>query len=308
MTVLVFAASDKGGTGRSVTSANLAYQCALDGSDVCFLDFDFGSPTAATVFDLPDVHRQAETTGLHAYLQGSVGEPLRVDVWARTEHADLRERPNGSGRLVLLPGDRYGGEFVTGEEHVHRCADLVLRLRREFDVIIVDLSAGRSYAVDLVLDATSPRGGLDRLAHRWLIFHRWTRQHVAAAAELTFGPRGILTTGEGMGHDRDVLRGAIRFVRAAVPDPDSPLWSHVGPARYAWMTQCDSALEKLASDRGLGRTGMIAKIPLEPVLQWQERLITDQDVHDRQIADPETWRALGDLAQRLTDNSFWGER
>ncbi|MFJ3617377.1 SCO2523 family variant P-loop protein [Streptomyces iakyrus] len=306
--MLVFAASDKGGTGRSVTSANLAYQCALDGSDVCFLDFDFGSPTAATVFDLPDVHREAETTGLHAYLQGTVGEPLRVDVWARTEHSDLRDRPNGSGRLVLLPGDRYGGEFVTGEEHMHRCADLVLRLRREFDVIIVDLSAGRSYAVDLVLDATSPRGGLDRLPHRWLVFHRWTRQHVAAAAELTFGPRGILSTGAGMGHDQNVLRAAIRFVRAAVPDPDSPLWSQVGPARYAWMTQCDSALEKLASDRGLGRTGMVAKIPLEPVLQWQERLITDQDVHDRQIADPETWRALGDLAQRLTDDSFWGER
>ncbi|NUP21409.1 MAG: ParA family protein [Streptomyces sp.] len=306
--MLVFAASDKGGTGRSVTSANLAYQCALEGSDVCFLDFDFGSPTAATVFDLPDVHREAETAGLHAYLQGVVGEPLRVDVWARTEHSDLRARPNGSGRLVLLPGDRYGGEFVTDQEHVHRCVDLILRLRREFDMLIVDLSAGRSYAVDLVLQATTPGLGLDRLPHRWLVFHRWTRQHVAAAAELAFGPRGILSTGESLGHDRDALRGAIRFVRAAVPDPDSPLWSQLGPARYAWMTQCDSTLEKLASDRGLGRTGMVAKIPLEPVLQWQERLITDQDVHDRQIADPETWRALGDLAQRLTDDGFWGER
>lgn len=29
--MLVFAASDKGGTGRSVTSANLAYQRALTG-------------------------------------------------------------------------------------------------------------------------------------------------------------------------------------------------------------------------------------------------------------------------------------
>ena len=52
--MLVFAASDKGGTGRSVTSANLAYQRALAGDDVCYLDFDFGSPTAAAVFDVPE--------------------------------------------------------------------------------------------------------------------------------------------------------------------------------------------------------------------------------------------------------------
>ncbi|WP_149553015.1 SCO2523 family variant P-loop protein [Streptomyces marokkonensis] len=306
--MLVFAASDKGGTGRSVTSANLAYHHALDGSDVCFLDFDFGSPTAATVFDLPDVPAEAEGTGLHAYLRGAANEPLRIDVWSRTEHLDLRDRPAGSGRLVLVPGDRSGGEFVTGEEHLHRCVDLILRLHREFDVIVVDLSAGRSYAVDLVLAATSPRGGLAGLKHRWLVFHRWTRQHVAAAAELAFGPRGIVQAGAAMGHEPDVLRAAIRFVRAAVPDLESPPWSHVTPAQYAWMRHCDSTLETLASTRGVGRTWTLASIPLEPVLQWQERLITIEDVYDRQIANQATWDALIGLAQQLTDDTLWGER
>ena len=47
--MLIFSASDKGGTGRSVTSANLAYHRAMAGDDVCYLDFDFGSPTAAAV-------------------------------------------------------------------------------------------------------------------------------------------------------------------------------------------------------------------------------------------------------------------
>jgi hypothetical protein len=305
--VLVFAASDKGGTGRSVTSANLAYHRALGGADVCFLDFDFGSPTAATVFDLPDVLPEAQGTGLHSYLRGETGEPLRVDVWSRTEHVDLRHRPGGSGRLVLVPGDRSGGEFVTDEEQVHRCVDLVLGLKREFDVIVVDLSAGRSYAVDLVLAATSPRGGLDRLKHRWLVFHRWTRQHVTATAELAFGPRGIVQAGVARGHDPDVLRDAIRFVRAAVPDLESPLWSQVEPAPYAWMRQCDSALERLASACNIGRSRVLGSIPLEPVLQWQERLITDEDVYDRGIANEATWKALGDLAQRLTDDSLWGE-
>ncbi|MFJ4618139.1 SCO2523 family variant P-loop protein [Streptomyces sp. NPDC088812] len=305
--MLVFAASDKGGTGRSVTSANLAYHLALDGDDVCYLDFDFGSPTAAAVFDLPDILTEAEGRGLHAYLKGKTGEPLRVDVWARTEHPQLRSRPAGSGRLVLLPGDRTGGEFVTDEENLHRCVDLVLRLKREFDVIIVDLSAGRSYAMDLALAATSPRGGLGRLKTRWLVYHRWTRQHVMAAAELVYGRQGIAQAGAAMGHDTDALSAAIRFVRAAVPNLDSPLWSQVSPAQYAWMRQCDTQLEEIAAGRGIGRTRVLASIPLEPVLQWQERLITDEDVHDRRIANAETWQAMGELARRLTDDKHWGQ-
>ncbi|MFI7293276.1 SCO2523 family variant P-loop protein [Streptomyces sp. NPDC050121] len=305
--MLVFAASDKGGTGRSVTSANLAYHRALDGDDVCYLDFDFGSPTAAAVFDLPDVLSEAEGRGLHSYLRGETATPLRVDVWARTEHPDLRDRPGGSGRLVLLPGDRTGGEFVTDEENLHRCVDLVLSLKREFDVIIVDLSAGRSYAMDLALVATSPRGGLGGLATRWLVHHRWTRQHVMAAAELVYGKQGMVQAGVAMGHRRDALNGSIRFVRAAVPDLDSSLWSQVTPAQYAWMRKCDKELEELAAGRGIGRTRALTSIPLEPVLQWQERLITDEDVHDRRIANEATWQAMGGLARRLTDDRYWGE-
>lgn len=302
----MFAASDKGGTGRSVTSANLAYQRALDGDDVCFLDFDFGSPTAAAVFDVPDVLAEAEGRGLHSYLRGRTGEPLRVDVWSRTEHSDLRDRPGGSGRLVLIPGDRTGGEFVTDEENLHRCVDLVLRLQREFDVIVVDLSAGRSYAMELVLAATSPRGGLGMLRHRWLVYHRWTRQHVMAAAELVHGRHGMLEAGTAMGHASDALDGSIRFVRAAVPDLEASLWSQASPAQYAWMRQCDRNLEELAAARGAGRTRMLASIPLEPVLQWQERLITDVDVHDRRIANVETWQAMARLADKVTDDACWG--
>ncbi|MCQ9130601.1 SCO2523 family variant P-loop protein [Streptomyces hilarionis] len=303
--MLVFAASDKGGTGRSVTSANLAYHRALDGDDVCFLDFDFGSPTAAAVFDVPDAFSEAEGHGLHTYLRGGVGEPSRVDVWSRTEHPDLRDRFGPVGRLVLIPGDRTGGEFVTDEENLHRCVDLVLRLQREFDVIVVDLSAGRSYAMELVLAATSPRGGLGGLRHRWLVYHRWTRQHVRAAAELVHGRQGLAAAGTAMGHGSDTLTGSIRFVRAAVPDLDAPMWSQVSPAQYAWMRQCDRSLEELAAACGVGRSRMLASIPLEPVLQWQERLITDEDVHDRRIATVETWQAMAHLARKVTDDRCW---
>jgi hypothetical protein len=302
--LLIFAASDKGGTGRSVTSANLAYHRALAGDDVCYLDFDFGSPTAAAVFDVPHARAAAEDRGLHAYLTGEVSEPAQIDVWADTEHPVLRNPPPGSGRLVLMPGDLSGGEFATTDENLRRCLDLLMKLYYEFDLVLVDLSAGRSYAVDMVLEATAQRE-MSEVTARWLVFHRWTRQHVAAAAGLVLGKRGIVAHGVARGHDEQALRGAIRFVRAGVPDPESPLWSQVSPTQSAWMRRTDGDLKQLASTLGVGYSQVLGSVPLEPVLQWREQLITDEDVLDSQIANRETWEALSRLAGRLTDDKHW---
>ncbi|MCZ0991355.1 SCO2523 family variant P-loop protein [Streptomyces diastatochromogenes] len=301
--MLTFAASDKGGACRSVTSANLAYHRALAGDDVCYLDFDFGSPTASAVFDVADARRAVEDRDLHSYLMGEVTEPERIDVWARTEHQVLRDRPSGAGRLVLMPGDVSGGEFATTGDHVRLCADLLMKLHYEFDLVVVDLSAGRSYAVDMVLEATAQPEMRENTA-RWLVFHRWTRQHVAAAAGLVFGERGIVAAGVQRGHHEETLRSAVRFVRAAVPDPASPLWSQVSPAQAAWLHRADDDLRHLAS--ALGCSQILGSVPLEPVLQWREQLITEEDVLVSQIANRETWEAFSRLADRLTDDKYWG--
>ncbi|WP_031038132.1 SCO2523 family variant P-loop protein [Streptomyces sp. NRRL F-5650] len=303
--MLVFAASDKGGTGRSVTSANLAYQRALTGDHVAYVDFDFGSPTAAAVFDVPGAMRGAEERGLHSYLEGETAEPVRIDVWRQTEHPLLRARPNQSGRLVLLPGDAGGGEFATGEEALERCVDLLLKLNTEFDVTFVDLSAGRSYAVDMVLAATAhPR--MSNIPFRWLVFHRWTRQHVIAASGLVHGDHGIIGGGVLSGHDEDTLRAAVRFVRAAVPDPESAVWSQGSTAQATWMQARDEALRRLAAEHRIGDSVVLGIVPLEPILQWHEQLITEEDVLSTQIANKETLDALEEIARRLTDDTHWG--
>ncbi|MQY11112.1 hypothetical protein SRB5_12260 [Streptomyces sp. RB5] len=304
--MLLFSASDKGGTGRSVTSANLAYRRALSGDDVCYLDFDFGSPTAAAVFDVPRVVRGVTSGGLHSYLQGDVPEPMLVDVWADTEHEALRTRPLGSGRMVLLPGDSGGGEFALGHDTVGRCVSLLQRLEEEYDLVMVDLSAGRSYAVDMVLAATA-QPGLAELTSRWLVFHRWTRQHVIAASGLVYGDRGILAAGVGHGHDGDELREAIRFVRAAVPDPEAVPWNQVPAAQVSWMRKCDEQLMDLAARLDAADSRRLGTVPLEPVLQWREVLITDEDA-DSGVANTATRDALVELAGKLTLDEEWGER
>jgi hypothetical protein len=302
--VLIFATSDKGGTGRTVTSSNLAYRTALDGADSCYLDFDFGSPTAGAIFDLPEVTAGVPSGGLHSYFLGDTDLPRRIDIWAESERDVLRTRPAGAGRLILMPGDLGGSEFQATPEMVERCIDLFLRVAEEFELAIVDLSAGRSYATDIVLAATaSPR--LAGINGRWLVFHRWTRQHIIAAAGLVRGGQGLLDAGVRRGHDRRALQQSIRYIRTAVLHPAAQGQAGLRPEQLAWLDRCDQKLHALAGTMGVGRSTMLSEIPLDPVLQWQEQLLSNEDVLLHGTANQETVTAFEQLAKKIFDESAW---
>jgi CobQ/CobB/MinD/ParA nucleotide binding domain len=301
--MLIFATSDKGGTGRSVTGCNLAYRLALRGLDVCYVDFDFGSPTAGAIFELAGVATGTEHGGLHSVLQGRSAEPLRFDVWAQSDRDVLRSRPASAGDLVLFPGDRGGGEFMLGRDALQRCTELFLRLEAEFDVCFVDLSAGRSHAIDAVLEVTA-RPELRATVSRWIVFHRWTRQHIVAAADLLYGEHGMLATGVDHGHDEDALRSSIRLVRTAVLDLRSPELAQIPAAQAQWLADCNRDLLSLAASKDIGRTVLLGQTPMDPVLQWREQLISDTDVVNH-IANEATVGAFTDLADRMTVDASW---
>lgn len=302
--MLVFATSDKGGTGRSVTSCNIVFRRALQGSNVCYLDFDFGSPTAGAVFQVTSAVTGTAYGGLHSYLQGRVAEPSRVDVWTESEREAARSRPPGAGELVLIPGDLGGGEFALSRDVVRRCVELFLELDSEFDVVLVDLSAGRSYAVEIALEATGQPEMAGTMS-RWMVYHRWTHQHIVAASGFVYGDRGLIKAGKACGHDEERLRDSIRFVRTAVIDPDSPDLANISLARAAWLRDCNRSLQDLASRHQLGRSTLLGQTPMDPMLQWREQLISDSDVSLRHIANPATITAFQNLARRLTDDAAW---
>lgn len=302
--MLIFATSDKGGTGRSVTTSNIAFRRALQGADICYLDFDFGSPTAGVVFNINAVIRGDVIGGLHSYLRGAVPEPARIDVWSESDRDSLRRRPPGAGRLILVPGDSGGGEFPADPEMVRRCAALLLRMEEEFELTLVDLSAGRSYATEIALAATA-EDAMRNVKARWLVFHRWTRQHILATNGLVYGKRGLLETGARFGHDKEELARSIRFVRTAVVDPNSPELAGLRPTQVAWLEKTHHELQELASQNRVGRTATLGSVPLDPVLQWREQLISDNDVWARQVANQETLQAFDSLAKRLTDDAAW---
>ena len=304
--MIVIATSDKGGTGRSVTGSNVIYRRALQGSDACYVDFDFGSPTAGAIFGVSALTRGTTTgNGTHSYLLGRSPAEELWDVWQHSDRPDLRQRPPGTGRLVLVPGDANGGEFFSDAAVVDRCIDLFLRLHSEFEVVLIDLSAGRSYAAEIVIAATASPA-LINVTTRWLVFHRWTRQHILAAHGLVWGERGLLDISEAHGRDRDQFIDDIRFVRTAIVDPNAPDLSGLRQEQLAWLREANRGLQQLAAERR-HRTVHDARrrCPLDPILQWREQLITDSDVRASRVANEATTEAFDSIAKKITDDSAW---
>ncbi|MFE3191432.1 SCO2523 family variant P-loop protein [Nocardia sp. NPDC059240] len=303
MTVLVFSASDKGGTGRSVTSCNMAYWLSMKGYKVAYLDFDFGSPTAGGTFEISRIDNGVrDGSGLHAFLLDENGTPARLSVRSETDRLELSRSRHPSGRLVLFPGDLGGSEFTTLDDWmIDRCAALFVTCEQEFDITFVDLSAGRSIALALALSATK-RPQLSQAVCRWLIFHRWTRQHIAAARGLVYDENGVLATGEVWGHDRTELMTALRFVRTAVPELNAA--TGLRPAQAAWLQEQHNTLTRAANRHGMGESGILGTIPVEPMLQCREQVILDVDVAAH-VANAATVAAFRELTEKLVNDAVW---
>lgn len=301
--MLLFATSDKGGTGRSVTSSNMAYRRAIQGGNVCYVDFDFGSPTAGAIFSIDDLKHGTTGDGIHDYLQGHASEPERHSVWDETDREELRVRPDGAGELVLYPGDSDGGEFPGDAETIDRSVDLFLKLESEFDLVIVDLSAGRSHATEIVMAATA-KPELTTVPWRWIVFHRWTKQHVLAAHSLVHGERGLLETGASWRHHHARLMSSIRYVRTAVVNPDGSELAGLKPTQVRWLRRIDADLHQMAAALRVGRMNLLGSVPLDPVLQWREQIITDADTATLDIANQRTVDAFNELAKRSSEESF----
>ncbi|MGV9677585.1 SCO2523 family variant P-loop protein [Nocardia sp. NPDC003482] len=301
--MLVFSTSDKGGTGRTVTSCNIAYRLSTAGRNVAYLDFDFGSPTAGALFEISGLDKGTSGgRGLHQYLLGENTSPAKHDVRKETSRVELRA-PRSPYKLILYAGDRGGAEFSASDDAiVRRCAELFVRLEQEFDIIIVDLSAGRSAALEIALRATAAPQ-LRNSVVRWLIFHRWTRQHILAANDLIHGPHGLLEAAKEWGHDAQRLLGSIRYVRTAVPlASDASIRTR--EAQSEWLQTQNETLRRLAIRNELGDGVVLGSTPIEPVLQWREQIILDSDV-SMEIANEGTVLSFTKIATDLVEDAVW---
>jgi hypothetical protein len=50
---------------------------------------------------------------------------------------------------------------------------------------------------------------------------------------------------------------------------------------------------------------MLGAVPLDPILQWREQLITESDVWASGVANAATTEAFDSIAKKITDASAW---
>jgi AAA domain len=260
MSAKVFACiSHKGGTGRTTTAANVAYRLALKNRSVCCVDLDLDSPTFGAVAGLRGIERGAEV-GIHDFLHVDgpvaprppdlVADAL-IDMWqnAPLPHPGV----NRAGRLRLLPGgrERLGLKLVPTEQQGKILAQILAGLRNDYDHVLLDVRSGASDTVEAVLAADD-----EIEAVQWLVFFRWTPQHLAGAADLC---------------ERLSSAGAEpALIRTAFSDA-----SEMG----SWFQEQHRALTARARE-SLPGWQIMANIPVEPMLQWKEGIITEEDIRD----------------------------
>ena len=246
--MLIFATSDKGGTGRSVTSSNMLYRSALQGSDVCYLDFDFGSPTAGAIFNIAAmVH--GTTPGRPALVPARRGRRAAAGrrVAASPTAPACAAGRRAPGRLVLLPGDSGGGEFPLTREHGRALRPAVPAAGGGVRPL-----PGRPAAP---AGRTPPRWCSPRPRSRSCATSGPAGWSSTAGPGSTSSPRpgwctasgASSTPASGTATTRPSWPSSLRFVRTAVVDPDSPELEGLRPAQVAWLRDCDRDLAELAS-------------------------------------------------------------
>ena len=145
----------------------------------------------------------------------------------------------------------------------------------ESDIVFLDVRSGLSHLVAALLDPA-----FSSLISGWLVFHRWTTQHLAAAANLVES----LST-----NSVPVYR-----IKTAVIDATDERY----PAKMRnWLQgqardleTLDKQIETLAPE--------IGRIPLEPTLMVKERIIHQDEIADS-LAFPETVEAYCRVASKI---------
>lgn len=272
MSALLACISHKGGTGRTVTTANIAYQLAMQGKNVCIVDLDLASPTLGSVVGLDDIAAGTPVgEGIHDILIGDRPSEdvlqIQRDVW---HSDDIRpSKTFACGAYSIVPGRAGGGDGILtlGENfkdlHRNRLGRSLNSLLNSFDFVFCDLRSG----IGNVAEAFLSRPVAERL-DAWLLFHRWTRQHLVGAIDLA--QRLSNATNEA----DDGTQKSVRFMRIRTASIDMD--SVKREAKVFVDQQHDKLLEESSRFDGLSDPPLeeIGCVPLEPTLQWTECILT----------------------------------
>jgi AAA domain len=278
MAGFVYAAvSHKGGAGRSTAAANVAYQAANAGNSVCLVDFDLDSATLGSVLGLEE-RTVGGKLGIQSLLAVNGQPQITVDHLLldlkRTRFTDrLVFTTSNPGAFCLVPGNAEQKELVSEAEMAPILRDTLNWLASSFDIVIVDVRAGKSAALRSILDAASG------VAHfTWLLFYRWTHQHLSAARDMI---DTLSQWSEAYDRRRTII--PVATARIAREEVDGQPW-------FEHQYDALSLREEREIQQRLGRRAH--SIPFDRVFQWKEQILCGP----RHEGKPATVEAFCELA------------
>lgn len=288
MTVIA-ALSHKGGTGRSVAMCNVAFHLAQRGDHVCLVDLDLASSTLGAVIGLDNV-----SDGMPRGENGPLGigdfiaQPAWADRMGEALHTAWsvpelgRENLGSAGRLELLPGSSWSADQAGPRDVVRALRPLLEEIQRDgFDHVLIDVRSGLSSAM-AAMTVPDLQSALDGL----LLFFRWTSQHLVGLRSLVeWLPDGT----------------PWAAARTAVANPQS---EHLTQNLRETLRLKDDELWKAYRVVDPEEDKLLGSIPLEPVLQWREKVLTLAD-EQRRIASHGAIEAFRGLAETVTSPETW---
>lgn len=269
-TAVIAGVSHKGGTGRSVTLANLAFHLHFSGPyNVCIVDLDLASPTMGSVLEIEGLERGQVGAGksgaprsVHDILAYSDDPlPALVDIRTKSKSVIAKHRPEK--QFALVPGLAQSGDWAQKLQGLRSSLkNMIERLRgSDFDYIILDVRSGLSDVLEaLGKDAND-------LVDMLIVHFRWTPQHLAGLDSMLNSER----VGN-FGADK------LRLIRTAfiAPSGEPPEIQSFARSLDAQMREKLSKIEW--GDRGLDpdRMPFLGTVPMDPTLKWKECILTEE--------------------------------
>lgn len=289
-TAVIAGISHKGGTGRSVTLANLAFHLHYQSHNVCIVDLDLASPTMGSVLEIPGLERGQSSAGrpgspksVHDVLL-SRDDPTAAIVDIRNKSSSIIGKHNPSKQFSLLPGLAEEGDWPHDASMLEAgLRSLIERLRgSDYHYILLDVRSGVSKTLDALNRECS--GLIDQV----LVHFRWTPQQLR-------GVESLLRSDclENFGAEK------IKFIRTAFANP--------GDEAQEIREFASDLDRKLRREFGSidfngqsldpNKNPVLGTVPVDPQLRWKECVLVEEEG-----VSSKTYRRFQEIAKNIVDS------
>ena len=257
--------SYKGGSGRTVATANVAAALTKLGKRVAVVDLDFEAPGLQHVFGAEDTDQYANGVGIQQYLLGERDfEELNslgtIDMFG--PHGPLRGNyvPKDALLLYVIASPGVSALSDRAREVSPKMRALLDELgsKHNLDVVIIDAASGLRTAFEVAINVSD----------EMLIFFRWSTQHVEGTIKVAKLMKMMREFQTGRPIPFKLVASAVPEIEDIKKEPESisaPLLQRIG--------ETHEKISKTLKDCQANPAEVFHKIDEKLALKWREKVI-----------------------------------